>query len=133
MGNIFLYDANGHLKIGDSGKVPELVPFPVCLAVKNGTEVGEMCADFVLNLKKSLIFIRTESPLPAGTSITMHFYIPPEAKLLAEVRGKVMPIAGHRMQLPRGMLVRFAWHSRLRLKYLERYATGERHLVDMAA
>jgi len=128
-----LYDTGGRLQIRDSGKAPVLVPFPVCLAVKYGGELVETCADFVLNREGSQVFVRTGSPLPAGTSLMLHFYIPPETKLLAEVRGKVIPIAASGPPLASGMLIRLAWPSRRKLKLLERYIKGERHLVDRTA
>jgi hypothetical protein len=133
MKNRFLFDVGGHLQLKDNGEAPVYIPFPVCLAIKNRNDLIDTCADFVLNLEKSWIFIRTGTSLPTGTSILMHFYIPPATKLLAEVRGKVVPDDAAGMQLQRGMLIRFAWFSHWKLKRMVQYAKGELHLVDKAA
>jgi hypothetical protein len=133
MKNRFLFDKGGHLQLMDSGKAPVFTQFPVCLAIKNGNDLVATCADFVLNIEKAWVFIRTGTPLPAGTSLLMHFYSPPETKLLAEIRGKVVPEDAAGMQLQHGMLIRFAWLSQWKLKRLVRYAKGELHLVDKAA
>jgi len=128
-----LFDTGGQLQIGRKGNTLVLVPFPVCLAIKHENNLIETCPNFILNMDESWIFIRSGSPLPEGTSLILHFYIPPEIKLLAEVWGKVVPIVSSGMLLPSGMLIRFAYFSRWHLKYLERYVKGERHLVDRAA
>jgi hypothetical protein len=128
-----LFDAGGQLQIQVNGNLPVLVPFPVCLAIKYENDLVATCADFVLNIEASWVFIRTGDPLPADTTLVMHFYIPPETKLLAEVRGTVVPIADRDMQIADGMLIRFSLFSRWKLRLLERYAKGERHLVDRIA
>jgi hypothetical protein len=133
MKNRFLFDVGGHLQLKDNGEAPVYISFPVCLAIKNGNDLVDLCADFVLNLEKSWVFIRTGTLLPTGTSILMHFYIPPATKLLAEVRGKVVSNDAEGMKLRRGMLIRFAWLSQWKLKRLVQYVKGELHLVDKAA
>ncbi len=132
MENSVLYDRGGHLQISGNGNMRKLVPFPVCLAVKYENDLAETCPDFVLNIEESWVFIRTDHPLPAGTPLLMHFYIPPETKLLAEVSGTVLPVAGPGSQ-PIGMMVKVTRFSRRKLRRLEGYASGERHLVDKAA
>ena len=133
MENRVLYDTGGHLQIKDNGNIPVLVRFPVCLAIKYGDDVTETCPDFVLNIDESWVFIKTDAPLPAGSPLIMHFYIPPETKLLAEVRGMVVPVADPGAQLPRGMLVRVTLFSRWKLRRMEGYAKGEQPLVDKVA
>ena len=132
MENRVLYDKGGHLQIKDNGNIPVLVRFPVCLAIKYEDDLTETCPDFVLNIEESWVFIKTDAPLPAGSPLIMHFYIPPETKLLAEVRGTVVPVADPGT-LPSGMLIRVTLFSRWKLRSLEGYAKGERHLVDKVA
>jgi len=108
---------------------PKLVPFPVYLALKYDDNL-ESYPDFILNISEAWIFVRTESPLPEGTSLIMHFYIPPENKLLAEVRGQVITMNQNNEVNQRGMLIKFAYLSRKELSRLERYAEGKKHLID---
>ncbi len=69
--------------ISDKDK-PKHVRFPVKLAVKLDVKFPEFFyySDFILNLNKGEVYIKTDSSLPKGSLIIMHFYIPPEEKLL---------------------------------------------------
>lgn len=117
----------------EGDKSPKLVPFPVCLAVKYGNEITAECPDFILNIDESWVFVRTDAPLPEGASLLMHFYIPPESKLLAEIKGIVLPITRHDIPYPKGMLIKFTSFSRKALKSLENYVEEKKHLIDKKA
>jgi hypothetical protein len=129
----FFSDKGGHLQVYKDLDSPKLVPFPVCLAIKYGEEISAECPDFILNIDKSWIFVRTESPLPAGTPLLMHFYIPPENKLLAEAKGKVLSVDADNAGHPKGMLVKIGFFSRGEMKNLEHYLEGKKHLMDSTA
>jgi len=110
-----------------------LVPFPVCLAIKYGDTVTEECPDFVLNIQESWVFVKTESPLPEGTSLLMHVYIPPESKLLAEMTGRVLRVDHGHSGDPGGMHIRLTHLSAKEREDLENYLEGSKHLVDRNA
>ncbi len=128
-GNVF-FDVGGNALVGSKGKAPTPVMFPICLAIKCHSSIAEVCPDFIMNVDESWVFVRTGSPLPEGTQLTLHFYIPPESKLLAEIRGRVIPVSAIDKPLSDGMLIRFAPFSLWKLKRMERYSKGERPLVD---
>lgn len=106
------------------------VRFPFCLAVKYGRDVPDACYDFTLNISKGGVFIKSNSPLPKGAKIIMHFYIPPENKLLGEFKGKVVRVNADNPAYPTGMHVQFTGHADKDLKRLEDYLEENRHLVD---
>jgi hypothetical protein len=108
------------------------VTFPVYLAVKHGDSIEEY-HDFILDIAGSWIFVNTESPLPEGTSLLMHFYIPPDYKLLEEIRGKVATMKHHKADYPKGMIVKFGYFSDDKLKNLVSYVEGKKHLIDKMA
>lgn len=110
------------------GAVP--VPFPVCLAIKYGRGITEDCPDFILNTKESWVFVKTESPLPEGAALLMHFYIPPEKKLLAELKGWVGMVNRWSAGFSKGMLIMLESTNGDALENLEDYAEGKKHLVD---
>ena len=125
--------SGGYLRIRkDSGEM-DYVPFPVCLAIRHSDGIFTECPDFILSLGKSWVFIRTENPVLEGTSILLHFYIPPEDKLLAEVYGTVVPLEDGQLLFGEGMLVRFAPLSHGQVQELMMYLEGRKHLVDYEA
>ena len=126
-----LLDKGGYMQeISASDEDPKLVPFPVYLAVKNADNIFGVYHDFILSLTESCVFVRTESPFPEGTSLIMHFYIPPEYKLLSKIKGKVQMINQINGDYPKGMLIKFGFFSRNELKNLEYYVEGKKHLTD---
>jgi hypothetical protein len=126
-------DAGGHLQErGDDGSA-KVVPFPVCLAIKHAEDISETCPNFVLNLDEGWVFIGTGSPLPEGAFVQMHFYIPPENKLLAELSGSVVAFDRNSAYYPEGMLIKFARRSRKELESLEKYIEGNKRLIDKKA
>lgn len=129
MYNEFFVDKGGHLQEHKDSGSSRLVPFPVCLAIKYGDDIAE-CPDFVLNIEESWVFVRTPSPLPPGTSVVMHFYIPPEDKLLADVKGKVSIVNQEAAAYPAGMLVKLSYFSRGKMQRLKRYFEEKEHLID---
>lgn len=116
-----------------AGKERKHVRFPVCLAVKYGEDVPEACADFILNISKGGVFIKTDRPLKNGSKITMHFYIPPEEKLLGEFEGEVVGLSPGIPPLPGGMHVKFVNCSEEDMKRLEDFLEEKKHLVDKEA
>jgi hypothetical protein len=109
------------------------VPFPVCLAMKDEDGIRAECPDFILNMEDAWVFVRTDAPLPEGTSLVMHFYIPPENKLLVEVIGVVETVESVAAQLTNGMFIKCNNSSRKMLEVLKYYVEGKKHLVDKAA
>ena len=105
------------------------VRFPLCLAVKYQEQVPFVCADFLLNTSRRRVFVKTDSPLPEGSPVTLHFYIPPDKKLLGEFQGVVMKAP----ELPgalRGNFIKIRDFLHLKLDKLEEYLEEKRHLVD---
>jgi hypothetical protein len=123
-------DKGGYVQERESAKP---TPFPVCLAIKYGNDLTAECPDFILSIEDTWVFVRTAAPLPVGTPVLLHFYIPPEDKLLAEVQGSVVPkdriVAGY----PEGMYIRLVHDARARMQDLEKYLDGRKHLIDQKA
>jgi len=108
------------------------VNFPLCLAIKYGDEVPMACSDFLLNTSKGKVFVETDAPLPEGSSVELHFYIPPKIKLLSEFRGVVIP--GHSgPHNVKGSLIKIRDITHSRLRKLEEYLEEKRRLVDRQA
>ncbi len=112
---------------------PSMAPFPVCLAIKYGNNVLAGCPDFILDAGELWMFIRTASPPPEGTPLLLHFYIPPENKLLAEAKGRVGAIDTGSAHRPKGMFIQFDHGSREKLEALVHFVEQTKHLVDRAA
>ncbi|RJQ50172.1 MAG: hypothetical protein C4526_12330 [Nitrospiraceae bacterium] len=108
------------------------VHFPLCLAIKYGEEVPVSCPDFFLNTDSGRVFVETDSPLPEGSDVMLHFYIPPETKLLLEFKGRVIPRRGG-VPGAKGNLIKIRDITRRRLRKLEEYLEEKRHLVDREA
>lgn len=106
------------------------VRFPVCLAVLYENTVVGGDADFVLNLSRGGVFIATSSPGPVGARVVMHFYIPPENKLLGEFEGEIIYINPDNPAYPKGMHIKFVNCSAEALARLESFLEEKEHLVD---
>lgn len=117
----------------DSKERRKHVRFPVCLAVRYGEVLSSVCADFVLNASRGGVFIKTESLLLPGSVIQMHFYIPPEEKLLGEFTGRVVAVNLINPAYPRGMHVEFTERGTKDMDRLIEYLEEKRHLVDEEA
>jgi hypothetical protein len=109
------------------------VRFPVCLAIKYGEDVSEDCLDFILNTSKGGVFVRSDCPLPKGTKVIIHFYIPPEDKLLGKFKGKVVGVNLDDRIYPKGMYIKFIDYTKEDMRTLEDYLEEKRHLVDKTA
>lgn len=107
------------------------VRFPVCLAIKYGEEVVELCTDFVFNISKGEIIVSTRLPLKEGARIMMHFYAPPDKKLLGEFLGEVVAVNTDNPLYQKGMYVRVVQGSQDNLRQLEEFIEERRHLVDV--
>lgn len=106
------------------------VRFPVRLTVRCGEGAPRDYEDFILNISRGGVFIQSGRPFETGTRLVMHFYIPPEEKLLAEFRGEVVGVSPGGPGRPLGMHVRFLEVSEKDLKRLEDFLEERRHLVD---
>ncbi len=125
------FDMGGEVDefISDKDK-PKHVRFPVKLAVKHEKGFPEFYSDFVLNVGKGGVFIKTDSPIPKGSFVVMHFYIPPEQKLLGEFRGKVIDVNRNNYSYPRGMYVKFLGSFKDDMKRFVAYLEEKQHLID---
>ena len=106
------------------------VRFPVFVAIKYGERMCYAFHDFVLNISKGSVFIKTDKEIPKGSRIVMHFYIPPEVKLIGEFEGKVVDVNLNDLNYFRGFYVKFIDHSDDELKKLEEILEEKRHLLD---
>lgn len=105
------------------------IGFPVCLQLKY-KDVTLTCYDFILNMSKSGIFIRTDTDLDPGTRVFMRFYIPPGEKLLGEFSGTVIGADGDGRFYPRGLSVKLVDYEPDDLQKFEDFLEGKRHLFD---
>lgn len=105
------------------------VHFPLCLAIKYGNDVSLECPNFLLNTSKGKVFVETDEPLPEGSNVVLHFYIPPEAKLLSEFKGRVVRLRGP-FPNTKGSMIKIRDITHRKLRRLEEYLEEKRHLVD---
>ncbi len=131
MDKLFL-DSHGEIIEWDGGDRRERVRFPVCLSVECKGCNNESCADFILNISKSGVFVMTDRPFEKGAQVTLRFYIPPEEKALSEFEGVVVGENTNPVY-PRGMHIRITGSSPGDLKRLEDFLEGRRHLIDIEA
>jgi len=108
------------------------VHFPLCLAIKYEDNVPFECIDFLLNTSKGRLFAQMDNLLPLGSPVLVHFYIPPETKLLAEFKGKVVEIQDEEGKA-RGIVIKLRDFFHIRLKKLEEILEEKRHIVDEEA
>ena len=106
------------------------VRFPVFVAIKYGERMCYAFQDFVLNISKGSVFIKTDKQIPNSSRIVMHFYIPLEVKLIGEFEGKVVEANLNDLNYFKGFYVKFIDHSDDELKRLEEFLEEKRHLVD---
>ena len=106
------------------------VRFPVFVAIKYGERMCYAFPDFVLNISKGSVFIKTDKQIPKGSKTVMHFYIPPEVKLIGEFEGEVVEANLNDLNYFKGFYVKFIDHSDDELKRLEEFLEEKRHLVD---
>ncbi len=132
MGDIFVDKCGEVYKFVSENDRPVHVRFPVKLAVKIEEEFPEFFyySDFVLNLNKGEVFIITDSSITKGSALIMHFYIPPEEKLLGEFKGTVMGI-NHDNNYPQGMFVEFAGSFENNMVIFTDYMDEKKHLIDI--
>lgn len=104
------------------------VKFPLCLAIQIDDELVD-CADFLLNISKGIMFIQPPALFPVNTKLNLHFYIPPETKLLAEFKGMV--IGARQINNATGNLIKIIdlFHNKLHM--LEEHLEEKNHLVDI--
>ncbi|MBC8413460.1 MAG: PilZ domain-containing protein [Nitrospira sp.] len=126
----FIEDRRSSAKINIRGANHKRdVKFPLCLALRYGNQVPLECADFLLNTTTGKLFVETDNPLPVGSKVLLHFYIPPEIKLLSEVKGHVI---GKRNlgSSSRGNYIKINDFLHRKLHRLEDYLSEKQHLVD---
>ncbi len=105
------------------------VRFPVFVAIKYGERRCYAFQDFVLNISKGGVFIKTDKQIPKGSIVVMHFYIPPEVQLLGTFEGKLVETNHNNLNCPEGFYVKFI-DSDNELKRLGEFLEEQRHLVD---
>jgi hypothetical protein len=127
--------------VGHAGELDEFnsgmerrkhVRFPVSLAVRHGQECPLLHQDFVLNASEGGVFVQCDTPFPPGTILVLHFYVPPEERLLAEFSGEVTDIStagGH----PSGMHIKFFHYSDEHMERFMAYLEESRSLLDIQA
>lgn len=127
--------------VSQSGDADEFFPgrekrkhvrFPVCLSVRHDQEFPLLCQDFVLNASEGGVFIQCDAPFPPETILTLHFYIPPEERLLAEFSGEVTDISNG-AKYATGMFIKFFHYSDEDMKRFLSYLEENRHLLDIKA
>ncbi|CAG0992894.1 hypothetical protein ANRL2_03336 [Anaerolineae bacterium] len=127
------FDCNGKLIEWEGREQRKEGRFPVCLSVVYHGHSTESCADFILNISRSGVFVLTRQPLPIGSEITLKFYIPPEEHVLSEFEGIVAGVNTDNPGFPKGMHVRFTASVPEDLKKLEDFLEGKKHLLDTKA
>jgi PilZ domain. len=106
------------------------VRFPVHLAVQYGVAASVEYTSFILNMSMGGVFIQTDQPLPVGTKIHIHIYIPPDVKLLGEFTGEVMWVNDRNPRTHKGMGVKFSGVGKESLRQLAAYLDEKKHLLD---
>ena len=105
------------------------VHFPLCLAIQYEDNEPVDCSDFLLNIRQGLLFTQPPDLFPVNTKLNLHFYIPPETKLLAEFKGKV--IGERQINRATGNLIRIKDFFHNKLHMLEDYLEEKNHLIDI--
>ena len=67
--------------------------------------------------------------MPEGSRVTLHFYIPPKAKLLAEFKGRVIRLPRNALKT-NGSYIKIHDFFHTKLHKLEQFLEEKRHLVD---
>jgi hypothetical protein len=125
--------------IGHNGEADEMnskserrkhVRFPVSLAVQHGQEWPQLYQDFVLNASKGGVFIQCDKPFPPETILVLHFYVPPEERLLAEFNGEVVEVSSGE-ERPVGMHVKFFHYSDEDMNRFLAYLEERQDLLDI--
>ena len=125
----YFIDKSGRAEEHISGKKGnKRVHFPLCLAIQYGDNYPVDCPDFLLNSSKGKLFVETETPFEANTKVKLHFYIPPQTKLLAELNGKV--IDQRQLNNVNGNLIKISDLFHTKLHKLEDYLEEKNHLID---
>jgi len=119
-------------RIHKGGEPSHQIPFPVCLAAQHDADLPVVYEDFSLNLEQGAAFVETDDPLPEGNRLVLHFYIPPEKKLLAEFTGMVVT-ANRGDNYPHGMYIELSDGTSHSLEILGEYLDEHRHLLDRVA
>ena len=83
---------------------------------------------FVLNASRGGLFIISERPFPRGSILHIHFFIPPEEKLLGAFVGEVAGVNLSSRQ-PHGMHIRLLGYS-ADMKQLIAYLEERLPLLD---
>jgi Tfp pilus assembly protein PilZ len=133
-------EANDKLLLGRYCEVVEVwsgndyrkhIRFPVCLFVEYGDRVQDDGADYVLNISKGGVFIRTDSLIPIGSSLNIMLYIPPNGQQLGEFNGKVVKVSeGGSPSCPRGIHVEFTNYTAEAKESLSDFLEEKHHLLD---
>ena len=82
-------DRGGVVEAVTPDGVRRTLGFPVLVAVARGRRLLEVTADFVFCPGTRRLRVATQADLPRGSRLNLHFYIPPQSKLLGVLRGRV--------------------------------------------
>jgi len=105
------------------------VGFPVCLQLKYKDETLT-CYDFILNISKTCIFIKTEADIEPDARVFMRFYIPPGERILGEFSGLVIEANADSRFYQSWFSVRLVDYAPGELQKFEDFLEGKRHLFD---
>lgn len=106
------------------------VRFPVELAIHSGSESAVAYSSFALNASAGSLLIETPHPLCVGTGVVLHFYIPPEVLLLAEIAGRVVWANTINPRKPIGMGIKFTDAESNNLSRMVALFEEHNHLLD---
>ncbi len=107
------------------------VRFPVCLAVEHEQEVKEVCSDFMFSADHERILVKSRNPLPEGSTVLIHIYVPPEEKLLGRFHGEVEETMEGDSTEGR-MKIRLLHHPEDEMQRFQEFLEEKKHLVDFA-
>jgi len=108
------------------------IDFPVCLAARYGRSVKEFCHEFILNLSRGQLFIKTDSPFPNGSRISLNIYIPPDSKILGSFECKVLNM-GKLSSFSNGMYLKMLQYEPDDVERLAAYLEERLQLVNVKA
>ena len=128
--------------VNSSGMVDEVWPnyslrrhlnFPLCLAVEFNEDFPEICPDFLLSPEHGKVLVKTREPLPKGSKVRMHFYIPPDSKRLGIFEGKVVDHHQNKTTEEMAMQIKILDQSKNKMDLFKNYLEEKKQLIDIMA
>jgi len=127
--------------IGSRGKTHEVISgskcrrcvrFPVHISVCYGETDSCIYKSFILNASRGGLYIVSKHLLPMGSNLDIHFFIPPEEKLLGAFEGEVVGINPSSDRYPQGMHVRLTGYAADMKRFID-YTEERAALLDQMA